>query len=40
LMNQAHALVETDVTAPTQYWRIPLRFETPRSLQLGLQFKW
>jgi hypothetical protein len=40
LMNQAHSLVETDVTAPTQYWRIPLRFETPRSLQLGLQFKW
>jgi hypothetical protein len=40
LMNHAHALVETDVTAPTQYWRIPLRFETPRSLQLGLQFRW
>ena len=26
--------------APTQYWRIPLRFETPRSVQLGMRYKW
>ncbi len=40
LTNQSHALEETPVTAPTQYWRIPLRFETPRSLQLGIRYKW
>lgn len=40
LTNQSHALEETSVTAPTQYWRVPLRFETPRSLQLGIRYKW
>jgi hypothetical protein len=40
LGNESNALVETPVTAPTQYWRIPLRFETPRSLQLGVRYYW
>jgi hypothetical protein len=40
LPNFALGLVQTDVTAPTQYWRVPLRFETPRSLQLGLRYQW
>jgi hypothetical protein len=38
--NRSQPLVQAVVTAPTQYWRIPLRFETPRSLQLGIRFKW
>jgi hypothetical protein len=40
LANCAQPLLQTDVTAPTQYWRIPLRFETPRSLQLGIRYTW
>jgi hypothetical protein len=40
LTNCAQPLVQMDVTAPTQYYRIPLRFETPRSLQLGLRYSW
>lgn len=40
LTNRSNALEETPVTAPTEYWRIPLRFETPRSLQLGIRYKW
>jgi hypothetical protein len=40
LTNAAQTLLQTDVTAPTQLWRIPLRFQTPRSLQLGLRYKW
>jgi hypothetical protein len=40
LANSSLSLVQTDVTAPTHLWRIPLRFQTPRSLQLGLRFRW
>ncbi len=40
LANSAMSLVQTDVTAPTHLWRIPLAFQTPRSLQLGLRFQW
>jgi hypothetical protein len=40
LANWAQPLIQMDVTAPTEYWRVPLRFETPRSLQLGLSYKW
>jgi hypothetical protein len=40
LFNSAHALQEADVTSPTHLWRIPLSFQTPRSLQLGLRFGW
>lgn len=40
LANRAQPLLQTEVTAPTQYWRIPLRFETPRSVQLGMRYKW
>jgi hypothetical protein len=40
LMDRAQPLVQMGVTAPTQYWRIPLSFETPRSLQLGLAYAW
>jgi hypothetical protein len=40
LTNLAQSLLPTDVTAPTHLWRIPLRFQTPRSLQLGLRYKW
>jgi hypothetical protein len=40
LTNLSNALMETYVTAPTQYWRIPLKFQTPRSLQLGLRYGW
>jgi len=34
------SLQEADVTSPLHLWRIPLRFQTPRSLQLGLRFGW
>ena len=40
LLNTSQALVEANVTSLTQYWRVPLRFETPRSLQLGLRYSW
>ncbi len=40
LSNAANALREADVTSPTHLWRIPLSFQTPRSLQLGLRFNW
>lgn len=40
LTNASQTLLQTDVTAPTHLWRIPLRFQTPRSLQLGLRYKW
>jgi len=40
LFNSAHALREADVTSPNHLWRIPLSFQTPRSLQLGLHFGW
>jgi hypothetical protein len=38
--NRAQALLQTDVTAPTHLYRIPLRFQTPRSIQLGLCYRW
>jgi hypothetical protein len=38
--NRAEALLQTDVTAPTHLYRIPLRFQTPRSLQLGVRYRW
>ncbi len=38
--NRAGALLQTDVTAPTHLYRIPLRFQTPRSVQLGLNYRW
>jgi hypothetical protein len=38
--NRAQPLLQTSVTAPTTYWRIPLRFQTPRSVQLGLKYDW
>jgi hypothetical protein len=40
LENSDNPILQAEVTAPTQYWRIPLRFETPRSLQIGLRFRW
>jgi hypothetical protein len=40
LLNKAHALSEADVTSPAHLWRIPLRYQTPRSLQLGVGFRW
>jgi hypothetical protein len=40
LANRAQLLLQTSVTAPTMYWRIPLRFQTPRSIQIGLTYKW
>jgi hypothetical protein len=40
LFNSAHALREADVTSPAHFWRIPLSFQTPRSLQVGLHFGW
>jgi hypothetical protein len=40
LTNRAQPLLQMAVTSPTHYWRLPLRFEVPRSLQLGLKYKW
>jgi len=40
VFNFAQSLVQTDVTAPTHLWRIPLSFQTPRSFQLGLRYQW
>jgi hypothetical protein len=40
LENRAEPLLQTNVTAPTHLYRIPLRFQTPRSIQLGLRYRW
>jgi hypothetical protein len=40
LTNRAQPLLQMAVTSPTHYWRIPLRFQVPRSMQLGLKYKW
>jgi len=40
LLNRALPTVQSDVTGPTQYWRVPLRFQTPRSLQPGIRYTW
>jgi hypothetical protein len=40
LTNCAQPLLQMYITAPTHYYRIPLRFETPRSLQVGLRYSW
>lgn len=40
LTNRAEPLMQMDVTSPTHYWRIPTRFQVPRSLQLGLKYRW
>ena len=40
LLNSAHALREAYVTSPNHLWRIPLMFQAPQSLQLGLRFSW
>jgi hypothetical protein len=40
LFNSAAALREADVTSPDHFWRIPLSFQTPRSLQVGLHVGW
>jgi hypothetical protein len=38
--NLALATVEGDVTSPFEKWRVPVRFQTPRSMQLGLRYDW
>jgi hypothetical protein len=40
LRNLALATVEGDVTSPIEKWRFPVRFQTPRSMQLGLRYDW
>lgn len=40
MANSAFALREADVTSPTHLWRIPLTYQTPRSLQLGARYDW
>jgi hypothetical protein len=40
LRNLALATVEGDMTSPTEKWRFPVRFQTPRSFQLGLRYEW
>jgi hypothetical protein len=40
LRNLALATLESDTTSPVEKWRFPLRFQTPRSLQLGLRYEW
>jgi hypothetical protein len=40
LLNRALPTVQSEVTGPTQYWRVPLRFQTPRSLQPGIRYTW
>lgn len=40
LTNRALPAVQANVTGPTQYWRVPLKFQTPRSLQPGLRYTW
>jgi hypothetical protein len=40
LTNRAQPLLQMAVTSPTHYWRIPLRFQVPRSMQLGMKYKW
>jgi hypothetical protein len=32
--------VEADTTAVTEKWRVPVRFQTPRSIQIGLRYDW
>jgi hypothetical protein len=40
LFNRALPSVQANVTGPTQYWRVPLKFQTPRSLQPGIRYTW
>jgi hypothetical protein len=40
LRNLALATVEGDMTSATEKWRFPVRFQTPRSFQLGLRYEW
>jgi len=40
LRNLSLATVEGDMTSPTEKWRFPVRFQTPRSFQLGLRYEW
>jgi hypothetical protein len=40
LANRALPAVQATVTGPTQYWRVPLKFQTPRSLQPGIRYTW
>lgn len=40
LLNLSQPLLQTYVTSKTQHWRVPLRFQAPRSLQLGIRHTW
>jgi hypothetical protein len=40
LANRAMPSIQANVTGPTQYWRVPLKFQTPRSLQPGIRYTW
>jgi hypothetical protein len=40
LLNLAQPLLQNDVTSKSEHWRVPLRTEAPRSLQLGIRHNW
>jgi hypothetical protein len=40
LLNLSQPLLMSYVTAKSEHWRVPLRFETPRSLQMGIRLTW
>lgn len=40
LANLALTLVQAEVTARTAYWRVPIQYQTPRSIQPGIRYSW
>jgi hypothetical protein len=39
-LNMSQLLLQTYITSKTQQWRVPLRFQAPRSIQLGIRHTW
>jgi hypothetical protein len=40
LLNRSGSLIEADATSVDEHWRVPLRVQTPRSVQLGMRLTW
>ena len=40
ISNLALSLVQHEVTSHTAFWRVPIQFQTPRSIQPGIRYTW
>lgn len=40
IANLSLTLVQPEVTARTAYWRVPIQYQTPRSIQPGIRYSW